>query len=100
MKFEWDPQKNKMNLKKHGISFEDAVFVFSDKNALSIYDDEHSEKEDRWITLGMIPLSKLIIVIHTDRLYDEDEYIRIISARKATLQESVQYKNSSEGELL
>lgn len=79
MLFEWDPEKNKRNIKKHGISFEQALLVFTDKRALSIYDDEHSDTEERWITIGCIPVEKVLVVIHTDRMYiDHKDVIRII----------------------
>lgn len=91
MKFEWDDKKNKINLKKHGISFEEAVYVFSDKEAISIYDEKHSEHEDRWITIGRILNLNIIIVIHTDGIKGESETIRIISARKAIKSEREQY---------
>ena len=51
--FEWDPNKAKSNSTKHNIDFDRAVSVFKDKNAISIYDDEHSENEERWVTIGM-----------------------------------------------
>lgn len=92
MRFEWDPLKNKTNQKKHGISFEDAIFVFTDKKALSIFDEDHSELEERWVTIGMIPDSRIIVVVHTDIIYFENKkHIRIISARKATKNETKNY---------
>ena len=91
MRFEWDQNKNELNKKKHGISFEDAVYVFSDKNQLSIYDDENSEKEDGWITLGVARIGKVLVVVHTERKKHEANVIRIISARKATKNEIKQY---------
>ncbi|HOP64804.1 MAG TPA: BrnT family toxin [Spirochaetota bacterium] len=92
MIFEWDPNKNIINKKKHGISFEEAILIFTDRDALSIYDDEHSSREDRWITIGFIPAGKILVVVHTDRLYiEKKEVIRIISARKATEKESRDY---------
>jgi uncharacterized protein len=94
MRFEWDPHKNDLNKKKHHISFEEAVYVFSDKNALSIFDDEHSDAEERWITLGNIPKGKTILVIHTERIkVDNVFFIRIISARYAVKNEEKQYYN-------
>ena len=54
IKFEWDNNKNLINIKKHKISFEDAIYVFSDKNALIMKDEEHSDYEDRFITMGNI----------------------------------------------
>lgn len=98
MLFEWDPLKNNNNIRKHGISFEKAVYVFTDRNALSIYDDEHSEHEDRWITIGLIPEGNVLVVIHTDRVYIENqEVIRIISARKATDKETADYNKVNKG---
>ncbi len=91
MKFEWDESKNVLNIKKHGISFEEAVFVFSDHDAISISDDEHSDCEDRWIIIGKIINHGIIIVVHTERIREKFEYIRIISARKADKYEEKQY---------
>jgi uncharacterized DUF497 family protein len=51
--FEWDPIKAQRNLKQHGVSFEHATTVFADPAALSEFDDEHSQDEERWITLGL-----------------------------------------------
>jgi uncharacterized protein len=91
--FEWDPNKADQNLRKHGISFERSVYVFRDPLAISIYDDEHSTNEDRWITIGKNGSGILLVVIHTFRKLDESSYsIRIISSRKATKAESKQYK--------
>lgn len=90
--FEWDPAKAKENLRKHKVSFERAANVVLDPYALSIEDEEHSEEEDRWITLGMDKNGVLLVVIHTFREIDPDNYnIRIISARKATKREARQY---------
>jgi len=92
MRFEWDPGKNTSNFKKHGISFDEAVYVFSDKNALSIFDIDNILEEDRWITLGVIPEGKTLVVVHTDR---SNNCIRIISARKATKGETKDYYEAS-----
>lgn len=90
--FEWDQAKAKSNLSKHKISFEDAVSVFADKNAISIYDEEHSEAEDRWITMGRDARTKVLVVVHTYVSMDKGNYtIRIISARKATKNEQKTY---------
>ncbi len=62
--FEWDPKKAKSNIIKHKVSFESATFVFKDKNAISIYDEEHSINEDRWITIGLDDRTKTLIVVH------------------------------------
>ena len=90
---EWDPAKAKTNQHKHGVSFERAATVFHDPNQISIFDEQHSEDEDRWITLGMDELGSLLVVIHTFRATDADAGgIRIISARKATRNEIRQYQ--------
>ncbi len=90
--FEWDPQKAKANIQKHKVSFERACTIFKDPQALSIYDEEHSEKEDRWITLGMDINGNILVVVHTfDQINENSCKIRIISARKATKREIKQY---------
>ncbi|OMH38936.1 BrnT family toxin [Motiliproteus sp. MSK22-1] len=82
--FEWDSSKNTSNIKKHGISFEEAKTVFTDEYARMIGDPDHSEDEDRFILLGTSIDSRLLVVCHCIR---EQESIRIISARKADKQE-------------
>ena len=82
MKFEWDLAKNEINIKKHGIDFNDAKSVFFDEGARIIDDPDHSESEDRFIILGMDYKFRTLLVCHCYR--DEEEVIRIISARKAT----------------
>jgi uncharacterized DUF497 family protein len=89
IQFQWDENKNSANIKKHKISFEEAKTVFYDENAKVIQDPEHSMDEDRFIILGFSSKLKLIIVVHTYR--ENDEIIRIISARKATKNESKYY---------
>jgi uncharacterized DUF497 family protein len=91
-KFEWNNKKAATNKVKHKISFQEAATVFKDRNALSIYDNEHSDQEDRWITLGLSNNGKLIVVNHTFLEIDkETNLIRVISARKATKKEIEQY---------
>ena len=65
--FKWDPQKAAAIVRKHGISFERAAAVFQDREALSLYDQAHSQSEDRWITLGMDSQGRLLVVSHTWR---------------------------------
>jgi len=90
--FEWNPKKAKKNLKEHGIAFERAATVFLDAAALSIYDEEHSESEDRWITLGIDRNGTLLIVSHTYRAESESgARIRVISAFKPTKKEAREY---------
>jgi len=91
-RFEWDPIKARENLQKHRVSFERAAQVFLDPWMISIYDEEHSEAEERWITLGMDSSGVLLVVVHTFREMDASYCrIRIISARKATRKEAKQY---------
>lgn len=87
--FEWDENKNNINKKKHKISFEEAKSVFYDTNALLINDPEHSSDEDRFILLGLSKNLNLLVVCHCYRC--SETVIRIISARKATKNETKQY---------
>lgn len=88
--FEWDDTKSKINIKKHNISFEEATSVFYDERAIEFYDDEHSEWEDRFLLLGLSNNVNLLIVCHCYR--EPKGCIRIISARKATKNESQHYE--------
>jgi uncharacterized DUF497 family protein len=91
--FEWDPVKAQRNLKDHGIAFERAATVFLDPQALSEFDEEHSQEEDRWVTLGLDRTGSLLIVCHTYREETElSARIRLISARRATKNEAKQYR--------
>ncbi len=90
MRFKWDDAKAASNKKKHGVSFEEAVTVFCDEFARIIYDHKHSDDEDRFILLGVSTTPHLIVVCHCYR--ENDEVIRIVSARKATKPEAVQYR--------
>jgi len=90
--FEWDPAKAATNLRKHGVGFDEAATVFLDPNALSRFDDGHSEDEDRWVTLGVSSGARLIVVCHVFREVDNDTAtVRIISSRKATKAETEQF---------
>lgn len=91
MKFEWDPKKENINIQRHGITFEQASFVFADPFALNKYDGEHSGHEDRWILLGKTLSEAILVVVHTFREDDGTEFVRIISARKATKKEQHAY---------
>lgn len=90
--FEWDEKKNTANKKKHGISFEEAESVFYDPDALVIDDPDHSDDEERFIILGFSASAKMLVVSHCYR--DNDQIIRIISARKATRSEEIQYNEN------
>lgn len=93
MIFEWDENKNRTNTAKHGISFEEAETVFFDENGLFIFDPDHSINEDRFILLGMSEIGRILIVCHCHKI--TDDRIRIISARKATKHEKVQYEKGA-----
>jgi len=88
--FEWDSDKSASNLKKHGVSFEEAKTVFSDYFARLIADPDHSQEEERFILLGTSIESNLLIVCHCIR---DKESVRIISARKADKKERKAYEN-------
>ena len=89
MKFIWDENKNKDNIRDHKVSFKEAVTVFYDPNGRIIHDPDHSDEEDRFIIMGISKLLKLLVVCHCYR--ENDEIIRIISARKATKSEKMEY---------
>jgi uncharacterized DUF497 family protein len=92
--FDWDDEKSSKNLKKHGISFEEAKTVFFDEYAVQFYDEGHSQlEEDRFLMLGYSNNANLLTVCHCER--EEGNVIRIISARKATKTESKFYGGES-----
>ena len=94
MIFEWDDEKEKINIVKHGIDFSTAALVFRDENRLEIYDEAHSDYEDRYITIGIIDgVTCVVMVVYTER----EEAIRLISARKATKHERRMYYDYSQG---
>jgi len=89
MRFDWDKAKDRANLKKHGVSFEEGQTVFLDENALFMQDPEQAGTEDRFLLLGISSGLRVITVCHCYR--EEDKIIRLISARKATISEREQY---------
>lgn len=91
MKFEWDTDKEKSNKQKHGVAFTEACSVFADTAALTIFDPDHSEDEERWITVGRALNGAVIAVVHTYRNIKNNESVRIISARKAAKNELMTY---------
>lgn len=91
MRFEWDPEKEVSNLRKHGVSFDEASTVFGDVLAATIPDSKHSELEVRFITMGRSLGNRLLVVSHTDA----GESVRIISARMATAQERRRYESGT-----
>lgn len=86
--FEWDYYKELINLKKHGISFSEAISVFYDDNAILISDPDHSFGEERFLLLGQSQKANLLVVVHCER----EKNLRIISARYATKKEIAQYQ--------
>jgi uncharacterized protein len=91
--FDWDPAKAESNRRKHGVTFEAAMGVFSDPLALSLVDNESGQGEERWVTIGRNPASNLLLVVHTYiELSTERAAIRIISARRPTRREARQYE--------
>jgi len=89
IRFEWSTAKNRLNQRKHGVSFEEAQTVFLDEKAIRYYDPDHSEDEDRFIMLGLSLRLRVLVVCHCYRV--NDTVIRIISARKADRAETEHY---------
>ncbi len=91
--FSWDPEKAEANRRKHSVSFEDAATVLADPLAVTLYDEDHTEAEERWITLGQAANEALLVVIHTfEDLNPLEAAVRIISARPATTAERRAYE--------
>lgn len=88
IRFDWDGQKARSNLAKHGVSFDEAKTVFEDPFAITIPDPDHSDKEMRFIDLGYSQNNRLLIVVYTER----NDTIRIISSREADKNERKQYE--------
>ena len=91
MEFEWDDGKAEINLTKHGVSFTEASTVFGDPLAVTFFDPDHSDDEDRFLTIGLSLENRVLILSHTDR----GEKIRIISARVATKAERKGYEDGN-----
>jgi uncharacterized DUF497 family protein len=90
IRFEWDANKAAANQRKHGVTFDEARTVFFDENAKLINDPDHSDDEDRFVMLGLSSNFRFVLVCHCYR--EQGNVIRIISARKASTQESKQYR--------
>jgi len=88
--FEWNEAKSKANIRKHGVSFEEAKSVFFDEHALLIADPDHSETEDRFVLLGLSAKLRLLLVCHCFEV--DDNLIRVISCRKANRKEMSLYQ--------
>jgi len=89
LRFTWDEKKNRANIRKHGISFEEATTSFSDEYAREFYDPDHSEDEDRFLLLGLSARLRVLVVSHCFR--ESETLVRIISARKADKLEEHDY---------
>lgn len=89
LRFQWDKKKEKSNIEKHGVSFEESRTVFNDENAILFFDPDHSEDEDRFLLLGMSLKLRVLIVCHCFR--ESETVIRIISARRADNEEENEY---------
>jgi uncharacterized DUF497 family protein len=88
--FEWDDEKAVSNLKKHDVSFEEGATIFNDPLIATIFDPDHSEAEERYISVGISVQGRLLVVVHTDR----SARIRLISCRKATNVERKAYEKN------
>ncbi len=89
MKFEWDSEKDRENIKKHGVSFQEATTVFGDPLAATIPDPDHSHGEERYVTVGLSTSNRLVVVSHTE----QGDNFRIISAREANSHERRTYES-------
>jgi uncharacterized DUF497 family protein len=89
IRFDWDPAKAKANVRKHGVSFEEALSVFYDEFAVQFFDSEHSSNEERFLLLGMGSGARVVLVCHCER--EAGNVVRIFSARKATKRECAFY---------
>ncbi|MEI7844329.1 MAG: BrnT family toxin [Chloroflexota bacterium] len=91
MVFEWDPRKSATNLRKHGVSFAEAGTIFGDELSITVPDPDHSDQEERFLTIGWSNLHRLLMVAHADR----GENLRIISARELTKTERKAYEEAN-----
>jgi uncharacterized DUF497 family protein len=88
IEFEWDPEKARANVLKHGVGFVEAATVFRDPLSITVFDPDHSKDEDRYLTIGVSDRGRVVIVAHTDR----KDRTRIISARELTRAEREDYE--------
>lgn len=91
LEFEWDPRKAELNLKEHGVSFDEATTVFHDTLSITIADPDHSDSEDRFVDIGTSHRGQLLVVSYTERR----DRIRIISARPPTRVERKSYEETN-----
>ena len=96
MRFQWDPSKAANNIKKHGVSFDEAITVFKDPLALIFDDLAHSERESREIIIGISAVRRMLLVCFVER---QEDIVRIISARSATRQEIKDYEENANSQI-
>ena len=89
LRFKWDDEKEKINIRKHGISFDEARTVFYDEKAIQFFDPDHSEEENRFILLGISFKLRILVVCHCFR--ESETVVRLFSARKADRDEEQEY---------
>ena len=89
VEFEWDDEKSVSNFQKHSVSFEEGATIFNDPEIATIFDPDHSEDEERYVSIGISIQGNLLVIVHTER----KERIRVISCRKATKAERKAYEN-------
>jgi hypothetical protein len=92
LQFQWDPEKARSNLTKHGVSFDEASTAFKDVLSITISDPLHSEDEERLVLIGRSCRNRLLVIVHTDR----DDRVRVISARPATRRERSRYEENAQ----
>ncbi len=92
IRFECNSRKERRNLEKHGVGFDEASTVFGDTLSITIPDPDHSDDGERWITIGLSHRQRLLVVVHTED--DEHQIVRIISARPADPDERREYEES------
>ncbi|MGQ0658456.1 MAG: BrnT family toxin [Chromatiales bacterium] len=91
--FDWDPVKARLNVANHGVTFQLATTVLRDPLALTVYDEDHSETAERWVTLGVAENGQYLVVVHTWQEMSPTEFaVRIISARAAEREEIRNYQ--------
>ncbi len=91
MQFEWDPRKAATNARKHRVTFDEAMTVFADTKSITAYDPDHSEEEDRFLTIGVSFKGRLLFISHADR----GGTVRLISARKPNQLEKKEYADGN-----
>jgi uncharacterized DUF497 family protein len=90
IRFEWDARKERRDRQKHGVGFDEASTAFADTLSITIPDPDHSDDEDRWVTIGLSHRRRLLVVVHTED--DDEQIVRIISARPADPHERRQHE--------